>query len=180
VRRLSWQLVAATTLTVAALSAAWVPAADGAAPTPGPFASRGTLTASSGQLAGLVYDGVATVSTTTGDQQVIELTSSSASLTDLEIHVPCTAVPQLGEGIAMDAATAQGSTASAPEGLTIYATRVAATTGAGPVSWTPDTPPPAAQLGDVSLTELEVDFAGIEAAGLTLPGLNQATSFCTP
>jgi hypothetical protein len=144
------------------------------------LATGGTLTASSAQLTGLVYDGVTTVTTAAGDTQVLRLTSTAATLTDLQLHVPCTVVPDLGSGLAMDAAAAPGSTAAAPQGITVYATSLAATSAAGPVAWTPAAPPPAAQLGDVSLTGLTIDFAGIEAPALSVPGLREATSFCTP
>jgi len=80
----------------------------------------------------------------------------------------------------MDAEAAPGSTAEAPQGLTVYVTSVVATGPAGPVAWTPASPPPAAQLGDVRLTDLAIDFAGIEAPSLSVPGLRQATRFCAP
>jgi hypothetical protein len=173
------RLLAATLRGTAALSCAWVPA-DGAATPAEQLSGGGTLTASTAQLAGLVYDGLATVSTPAGDLQAIQLTSSSAALTDLQLHVPCTAVPGLGQGIATDVATASGSTAAAPDGLTLYATRISAATSAGPVSWTPAAPPTAQQLGDVTLTDAEIDFLGIAVTELSLPGLTQATRFCTP
>lgn len=153
-------------------------AALGAAPPGYQLSTGATLTASAAQLSGLVYDGTVTVTTAAGDLQVLQLTSTSASLTDLQLHVPCTAVPSLGAGLATDATTSTGSTSTAPSGLTLYATSVAATSSAGPVAWTPATPPPAAQLGDVALTDLTVDFAGLEAPSLSLPGLAQTTSFC--
>jgi len=163
----------------ALLALAGLPSAALGASPPGYQLSTGaTLTASAAQLSGLVYDGTLTVATTAGDVQVLQLTSTSASLTDLQLHVPCTAVPGLGTGMATDATTSAGSTSSAPSGLTLYATSVAATSSAGPVAWTPASPPPTAQLGDVALTGLTVDFAGLEAPSLSLPGLAQATSFC--
>ena len=163
----------------ALLALAAVPSAAAGATPPGYQPSTGaTLTASAAQLAGLVYDGTLTVTTTAGDVQVLQLTSTSASLTDLAVHVPCTTVPGLGAGMATDATTSAGSASTAPAGLRVYATSVTATSGAGPVAWTPATPPPAAQLGDVALTDLTVDFVGIEAPSLSMPGLAQAASFC--
>lgn len=166
-------------LATAVLPAAWMSSATGASVVP-QLSTGGTLTASSAQLTGLTYGGVTTVSTAAGDLPVIALTSTAATLTDLQLHVPCTAVPNLSTGLAMDTDVAAGSTADAPQGLTVYATSVVATGPSGPVAWTPGTPPPAAQLGDVGLTALTIDFAGIEAPSLSLPGLTQATRFCAP
>ncbi len=179
-RRLGHTAALGTVLALAVLPVAWTSSADGAGSPPPQLSTGGTLTASAAQLTGLTYAGVQTVSTAAGGTQVIELTGTSASLTDLALHVPCTAVPGLGTGMAMDAAAAPGSTSSAPAGITVYATSVTATGPAGAVTWTPASPPPAAVLGDVPLTDLTIDFAGIEAPSLTLPGLTQETSFCTP
>jgi hypothetical protein len=143
------------------------------------LAGTSTMTAASAELTGLVYQGVVTVTLPAGDVQVLELTSSAATLTGLGLHTPCTAAAA-GGATTTDTLTATGSTSTAAGGLTLYATSIAATVGGSPVTWTPAAPPPAEQLGDATLTDATVDLVALSAPSLVLPPLRQATSFCTP
>lgn len=171
-------------LTVGVLSAlalvplVWASSATGVAvPVAAAFADGAELTASAAELGGLVYEGTVTVATAAGDAEVIKLTSASAALTGLGLHVPCRPAGPAG-GITVDAVTPAGSTSAAGEGITVYATSVTGNADGAAVTWTPASPPPAAELGDVALTDLVVDFAGIEAPSLVTPGLAQTASFC--
>ena len=169
--------VAAAALTPVLLDA---PTALGTSTAPGfTVAGAGTLTASSVELTGLVYQGVVTVTLPSGDVPVLELTSTAAKLTNLRLLTPCTAAPA-GGGTTTDTLTAAGSTSTADSGLTLYATSIAGTVAGTAVTWTPAAPPPAEQLGDATLTDATVDLVGLSAPSLTVPTLHQATSFCTP
>lgn len=156
-------------------------AAAGMLPVAGPLPARGaTLTASTGVLVGLVFEGIETVATTDGEVDTLRLSSRSATLTGLGLEVACRPV---GDGLgAMTylAVTPADSTSSAPSGLTMHARSVTATMAGAAVSWTPTSPPPAEQLGDATLTDVSVELAALEAPALELPGLTQATEFCTP
>ena len=152
----------------------------GTVPKAAPLPARGaTLTAATGVLRGLVFDGVTTVSTTAGNVDTVQLTSSSAALTGLRLEVPCQPVEGLG-GMASTVATPADSTSTAADGFTLYARSITATIAGNTVTWTPVAPPPAQQLGDVTLSDVTVDLAVMQAPALDMPGLRQATSFCTP
>lgn len=137
------------------------------------------LTATAADFHGLVYGGLVTLTTPAGDVPVMKLTSTSASLTSLQLRTRCVPVSGLG-GMATDTLTADGSTSTASGGFTLLASSVTGTAGGAAVTWTPASPPPAEQLGDVSLTDLTVEVASLDAPTLTAPGLRQSTSFCSP
>ena len=156
------------------------PTALGTPTPPGfPLAGSATLTASSVELTGLVYQGVVTVTLPGGDVPALELTSTAARLTNLRLHAPCS-VASAGGGTTTDTGSADGSTSTADKGLTLYATSIAATVAGTAVTWTPAAPPPAEQLGDATLTDATVDLVALSAPSLTVPTLRQATAFCTP
>jgi hypothetical protein len=138
------------------------------------------LTASAADLAALTYGGVVGVSTPAGTVATIQLTASSASLTNLRLEVPCTLVPTLGTGMASVTTTGSGTTATSPSGLTMYAVSLQADLGGTTVTWTPDSPPPAAALGDVSVTSLKVFAAWVSLPSLSASELTESTVFCTP
>lgn len=141
-------------------------------------AQGATLTAPTAVLRGLVFKGVVTVSTTAGNVDTLQLTSTSATLTGLRLEVPCQPVGGGLGGMTYTAATAADSTSTA-ENLTFYARSVTATMAGATVTWTPTTQPPAEQLGDLALTDATVDLAVLDAPTLTMPQLRQTTSFCT-
>ena len=166
---------------VLALLTAHATAANGAVVAASVLAQGGaTLTASSATLNGLVFDGVVTVPTSSGDVRVVKLTSTAAALTNLRLRLPCTAIQGLGAGMQSESVTPNGSTAKAASGLTLYSPSVTATTAGTTVTWTPDSPPPAQALGDTTLTDLTVELTGLTVPAFSVPGLRQATSFCTP
>ncbi|HEX6517402.1 MAG TPA: hypothetical protein VF049_17695 [Nocardioidaceae bacterium] len=170
-------LLAWGALPLAALPLAWSAAATGALLPPGSVLADGAvLSASSARLAGLVYAGTVTVPTTAGEAVVLELTSTSASLTGLALHVPCRPAGPPG-GMKVDAVTGD-STSTAEQGMTVYATSVSGTAGGSAFAWTPDTPPGTAQLGDVAITDLVVELVAFEAPTLTTPSLRQSAEFC--
>ena len=142
-------------------------------------ASGATLTAASAVLGGLVYDGIVTVTTTAGDVPTLKLSSASATITGLRLDVPCQAVQGLG-GISAAVVTPSASKSAAEKGITLFARSVTATMAGSTVTWTPDAPPPAQQLGDATLTDATVELATLRAPELTMPGLRQTTTFCTP
>lgn len=156
-------------------------ATAGMLPVAGPLPARGaTLTASTGVLERLVFEGIEAVATTEGEVDTLRLSSRSATLTGLGLDVPCRPVGDGLGGMTYLAVTPADSTSSAPSGLTMHVRSLTATMAGVAVSWTPTSPPPAEQLGDASLTDVSVELTALEAPALTLPGLRQATEFCTP
>lgn len=156
-------------------------AAAGLLPVAGPLPAQGaTLTASAGVLEGLVFEGIEAVATTEGEVDTLRLSSRSATLTGLGLEVSCRPVGDGLGGMTYLAMTPADSTSSAASGLTMHARSVTATLAGVAVSWTPTSPPPAEQLGDATLTDVSVELAALEAPALELPGLRQATEFCTP
>lgn len=141
-------------------------------------AQGATLTAPTAVLRGLVFKGVITVSTTAGNVDTLQLTSTSATLTGLRLEVPCQPVGGGLGGMTYTAATAADSTSTA-EDVTFYARSVTATVAGTAVTWTPTAQPPAEQLGDLALTDATVDLAVLDTPTLTMPRLRQTTSFCT-
>jgi hypothetical protein len=64
--------------------------------------------------------------------------------------------------------------------MTVYAASVTGTVNGTTVTWTPDNPPPAADLGTVSLFGATFLAAWVSLPSLTASELHQSTSFCTP
>lgn len=145
-----------------------------------PGGTGATLTATQATLAGLTYDGVVTVPTATGDVTTIELRSTAATLTGLELHTPCTPLAALGTGLTAASVTPAGSSSTSTTGLTLYARSVTATVAGTGVTWTPGSPPPAADLGDVVLTDVTIEVTSLTLPAFTAPGLRESASFCTP
>lgn len=145
--------------------------------TPGVLTGGAVLTAGAAQLQGLVYEGTVTVTTPQGPVEVLRLAGTAASLTGLLLQVECTPTG-LGAGLAADVAGAPGAAGSLSGGFTLHTTAITGTSPAGPVSWTPASPPPAAQLGDAALTDVNIQVTGLTAASLTLPGLRESARFC--
>ncbi|MGZ4634518.1 hypothetical protein [Oryzihumus sp.] len=145
-----------------------------------PGGAVATLTAAKATLAGLAYDGVVTVPTTAGTVSTIELRSTAATLTGLELHTPCTPVTALGTGLTAASVTPADSASTSANGLTLYARSVTATVAGASVTWTPDTPPPAADLGDVVLTDVTIEVTSLKLPAFSAPGLRASASFCTP
>ena len=135
------------------------------------------VTASTAVLNGLAYAGLVSVPTSGGGSvTAMDLTASSATLTDLSVVVPCTPVPGLGVGMTSVSGIAPGAKASASAGMHLYATSL---TAAGGVAWSPASPPPAASLGDVTVTSVTIDAVWMSLPALSAPGLAQRTAFCT-
>jgi hypothetical protein len=153
-------------------------AAGGTMPSAAVFGGGSTLTASAADLGGLVFEGVVTVPGTNGDQSTVKLTTTSARLTGLRLQVPCTALGGAGADVQTDSVTPVDGVSTAGAGFTLFATSVAATMAGTAVTWTPDSPPPAEQLGDTSMTDLTVELASLSAPNLAMPGLRQFASFC--
>ena len=145
-----------------------------------PGGAGATLTATRATLAGLAYDGVVTVPTTAGDVPTIELRSTAATLTGLELHTPCTPLAALGTGLTAASVTPAGSASTSASGLTLYARSVTATMAGAGVTWTPDSPPPAADLGDVVLSDVTIEVTSLTLPAFSAPGLRESASFCTP
>ncbi|HSF26622.1 MAG TPA: hypothetical protein VLC50_03800 [Actinomycetes bacterium] len=153
-------------------------AADGAVVAAPAFAGVAALTGSSAELAGVVFEGVATVQTATGTVETIKLTTTAAAITDLRLRPPCTPISGLGAGMTTESTTPGQSISRAPAGMTVYATALTASTPTGSVTWTAANPPPARQLGDLSLAELSVQLVSLRAPEIVLPGLHQASLYC--
>jgi hypothetical protein len=136
-----------------------------------------TLTAASAELQGLTFDGVVELPSDAGPLSALRLTGTAATLRTLRLHTGCTPVPA-GGGLAVEVAGGGADAASLGGGFTLLAVSVSGTTPAGPVTWTPAAPPPAA-IGDVALTDLRVELLRLVAATFTLPGLSEAAGFCS-
>ena len=151
-------------------------------PTAGPQGTVAgvTLTASAATLVGLTYDGVVAVPTSAGDVSAIQLRSTAATLSGLALRTPCAAVASLGAGMAAESTTPEGSTSTASGGMTLLARSLTASSGGVSVTWTPDMPPPAQALGDVTLTDVTIDATMLTLPSISTSGLREATSFCTP
>jgi hypothetical protein len=134
------------------------------------------LSAGSAQLQGLVFAGVVTVPTPTGEVQALKLTGTAATLTGLSLATRC-APTGLGTGLQAEVTSPAGAT-SVVGGFTMHTTSISGTAGDTPIAWTPASPPPAPQLGDPALTDLVVELTGLETTSLEVPGLAEATSFC--
>lgn len=145
-----------------------------------PGGAGATLTASSVTLTGLVFEGVVTVPTTAGDVRTIELTSTAVTLTGLALHTPCSAVPSLGTGLTAASVTPAGTTSTSTSGMTLHARSVTATVAGTPVTWTPDSPPPATDLGNQVLTDVTIEVTSLALPTFSAAGLRQSTAFCTP
>jgi hypothetical protein len=144
-------------------------------------AQRFQLTATTAHLTGLTYDGTLDVVDSSGSTvSVLSLTAASGTLDAVRLDVACTAVPGLGTGIASVFSVPADAQASAGQGLHLLATQVSGTAGGQAVSWTPALPPPAADLGELSLADFRADGVMLGVPDLTAPGLAHSTRFCTP
>lgn len=178
-RALRFGLVAAVVL-LAAL-AFTMPSAQASRPTTGvvvpaqvPADSIATLTADTAQLNGLVYH--APAAGTTSD--TIELSSSSADFTNLNLQTPCVlaGLAPGGQGLAT---TLLAASTRAAQGLTFWATSVTGTQAGQAVTWTPASPPAQADLGDVPLADLSVQLVTAQFPALAAPdGVKQYSFFC--
>jgi len=134
------------------------------------------LSAGSAELQGLVFAGVVTVPTPTGEVQALKLTGTAATLTGLSLATRC-APTGVGTGLQAEVTSPAGAT-SAVGGFTMHTTSISGTTDGTSFAWTPESPPPAPQLGDPALTDLVVELTGLETTSLDVPGLAEAASFC--
>jgi hypothetical protein len=137
------------------------------------------VTTTTAVFAGFTYVGLVAVAAPAGPVTTMEFTAGSAHLTDLRIEVPCTAVPALSTGVSSFTAIRPDAEAVA-DGLHLYATSVAGTSGETALTWTPEAPPPVGPLGDVTLTAVRIDAAWMSMPSLSAPGLAQHTAFCSP
>jgi len=138
------------------------------------------VTTSAAVLTGFTYVGNVAVPTPNGPVTTMEFTAASASLANLRIDIPCTAVPALSTGMTSVTGTEPSAAATAAHGLHFYATSVAGTTGGTALTWTPDTPPPPGPLGDVTMTAVTIHATWMSMPSLSASGLAQHTAFCAP
>jgi len=136
------------------------------------------LSAGSTTFAGFTFVGLVTVSTPTGDVSAMDLTATHASLVDLGLVVPCTAVASVGTGMTSVTSTKPGGTSTAAQGLELYLTTLTVTVSGSPTTFTPASPPPS--LGDVTVDSLDAHGLWASMPSLSAPGLAQHTAFCKP
>jgi hypothetical protein len=134
-----------------------------------------TLTADSAQLNGLVYH--APAAGTTSD--TLELSSTSAEFTNLNLQSPCVLAGMTGAGGQGLATTLLAGSLRAAQGVTFLATSVTGTSAGATVTWTPASPPATADLGDVPLTDLSVQLVTARFPLVVAPdGTRQYSFFC--
>jgi hypothetical protein len=127
-----------------------------------------TLTASSLDAVGLAYAGIATVSGTSGDVQVLRFTMTSGAITDLNLTQPCTG----GVAVVTTAATASlGSTTFDALSLTV-------TVGGNTATFTPTNPPTTPFPGEIVLQAITLSATTVSSATLSAPSVSVQSTGC--
>lgn len=127
-----------------------------------------TLSASGAQLAGFTYVGLKTVSTPAGPVATLEFTISSATLTGVDLQLPCT-----GQ-VSLEISQPASATTSA-SGLTLDVVSFQVTIAGVSLSFGPTAPPSVQPLpsGAGAVTGIRI---GTVSAVATQLAMNEATS----
>jgi hypothetical protein len=120
-----------------------------------------SITATSATLDGLSFDGVASVHTSSGTEQVLEFSMTSLTLDDASLSIT-----QSGEPLTI-AATEFDFSGS----VTLLATQLSGTFDGARVSFTTADPPPTTLTGDLTLTDVSASQPFASAGSFSVTGL---------
>jgi hypothetical protein len=120
-----------------------------------------SITATSATLDGLTFDGVATVKTASGTEQVLRFSLSSLTLDGADLTIQRSGTPLTISATEFDFSG----------GVTLLATKLSGTLLGASVTFTPADPPPAALPSDLTLTSVAATQVFTSAGSFTVTGL---------